>query len=929
MKFRDRSGSQRPDFTVLAPLFVLFVTSLSGPSLGLAMTRSLGLFTRGWTAVALWSQVVLLDVLLYLYFMPIFSLHLRCSTSCADPRATVALAMRRLNHVRRFTIAASILVFVAGRLVMSFIDPGKTAISAAGRVLFLLEAAIAGFFVGVILTLQSEDRLYKARQTILRLVPDEHVGYSSLYSKITLILLAIALFMTLQAFSFAGSAVSLSQLEKTGAWAIHQEFMTAPELLSQAQRFTGLKDLLGVFFFKTIALGLFLGQLIFQLKRLIARPLATIHDRLKALNSPDPAAGKVIDIVQNDEFATVFRLINSLIGKQQGRLEASERRLADMVSGAADPIIAFDRERRVVLYNPAAERLFGFPLAEVLGSGLGRFLGNAPDALAVTGGGIPGDTSLARLPWHRADGGTVLMESHLSRAGDGDDAWTTVILRDISKQAELEETLLRARIEAENASRMKSEFLANMSHELRTPLNAVLGFTQLIENDRNLTDAQRERLRIISRSGEHLLALINDILDISKIEAGKMELHESVFDLPELVGDLKDMFGLKCGKKGLSLYVDTLEGLPRHVRGDLGKLRQVLVNLMGNAVKFTAEGGVGILVGRDGDGIRFAVRDTGRGIPQDEQESILQPFVQASTTDHEGGTGLGLAISSRYVTMMGGSLRVKSAPGEGSEFSFTIPLPPSDEAPAGRDDGDLDIRVEPGTLALVVDDQEANRIVLKEMLERVGCSVVEARNGREAVERTAAEHPAMVFMDIKMPVMDGYDAVAAIKADPACAASRVFALTASAFSHDRQRIESAGFDGFLAKPFKQGSLYRLVAEHGGVPVTSLKTEEPRREPAPVGVPDAAGVAQAAAALGNAGAERLEVAAGINDFAGLQAMARDLAPRAPAFAAAVESAAAAFDEDAVQALIAALLAAPEAPDGQDGGAGYDKGGNDGR
>jgi len=926
MKIRDRSGSLIPDSTVLAPLFVLFITSLSGPSLGEAMRRSQLLFTHGWTAVVLWSQVVLLDVLLYLYFLPVYKLHRRCIASCLEPHARIDLAMRRLNHVRLFTISASVGVFVAGRLVMSFLDAGGVTSTATVRLLFVFEAAIAGFFVGTILTLQSEDRLYKARQTIMHLGSDEQVGYSSLYSKMTLILLAIALFMTLQAFSFAGSAVSLSQMAKPDPAAVHQGFLSAPELLSQAKRYEGLKDLLGVFFFKALALGAFVVQLIFQLKRLIARPLATIHDRLKALNSPDPAAGKVIDIVQNDEFAAVFKLINGLIGKQEGRLAASERRLEDLVTGAADPIIAFDGARRIVLYNPAAESLFGWSRGTVLGSGLERFLGGEAGILA------DGDASLARLPWLRADGTSVLMESHLARTGSGDDAWTTVILRDISRQAEIEETLRRARTEAEDASRMKSEFLANMSHELRTPLNAVLGFTQLIENDRNLTDAQRERLHIISRSGEHLLALINDILDISKIEAGKMELHESVFDLPELIGDLSDMFELKCSKKGLRLYFDTVEDLPRHVRGDLGKLRQVLVNLLGNAVKFTAEGGVGILVGRDGAGIRFAVRDTGRGIPADEQEAILQPFVQASTTDHEGGTGLGLAISSRYVAMMGGTLCVKSAPGEGSEFSFTIPLAPAEAAPVERDDGDLDITVEPGTLALVVDDQEANRIVLKEMLERVGFAVIEARNGREAVERTGAERPAIVFMDIKMPVMDGYDAVAAIKADPETAGCRVFALTASAFSHDRARIDAAGFDGFLAKPFKQGSLYRLVADHGGVPVLSSRSETPGLQTGQAGVsagaPDADAVAKAAGILGNDGAGRLDAAAAINDFAGLQAMADGLAPQAPAFAAALHAAAAAFDEDGLQVLIASLRSSPGAAMEQ-GLAGQETGGNDGR
>ena len=422
------------------------------------------------------------------------------------------------------------------------------------------------------------------------------------------------------------------------------------------------------------------------------------------------------------------------------------------------------------------------------------------------------------MEWRRADGATALMESHVSRAGSGDEAWTIAILRDIRKQAEFEENLRRARTEAEDASRMKSEFLANMSHELRTPLNAILGFTQLLDDDQNLTAPQKERIRVIMRSGEHLLSLINDILDISKIEAGKMELHPSVFDLWEFQDELRDMFELRCRKKGLSLYFDKGESLPRYVRGDLGKLRQIMVNLLGNAVKFTDEGGVSVFAGlereqhgrergAEGGNVRFAVRDTGRGIPKDEQEAVLKPFIQASTTDHEGGTGLGLAISSRYVAMMGGTFSIESASGEGSVFSFSVPLETTTETPARNEADDSDIRLAGGreVTALVVDDQVTNRLVLKEMLERVGFSVVEAENGEKAVARAVELRPAIVFMDIKMPVMDGYAAVALLKRDPRTSGAKVFALTASAFVNDEERIATSGFDGFLAKPFKQGS----------------------------------------------------------------------------------------------------------------------------
>ena len=904
-----RAASKRPDLSAIVPLVVLFVSTIEGPTVRDALVRSLHLFFSWPSGFLLWSMALGLYGLLFAYTWPVASLQRTCveRSACSDDAA--APAARRLDGLMGFSIAASALVFAAGR-ALGRLGGGLDGSSAelAGPFQWfvaLLESGVSGFFVGVSMAMHLEDRLYPAKVTLVHLKPDIQLAFTSVFFRVSAALTATILLLTLQGFSFAGAAFSVRVLPVEGiapalpSTTVH-EFLSVPDFIVSARKNEAMSALIRIYLFKLAVLGFLVAQLMYQIKRMIKRPLATVRDRLSALNSPDPASGRVIEIVQNDEYADVYRHINRLILKQQGQVEVSAKRLEAVITGAADPIVAFDADGKVRIYNPAAESLFGYPRERALGSDLTLFLGEAAAGFAAAHAG-----GLARFPWRRADGGSSLMESHLSGAsGDG---WTTAVLRDITRQAEFEENLRRSKAEAENASRMKSEFLANMSHELRTPLNAILGFTQLMANDRNLTDAQMDRIRVISRSGEHLLALINDILDISKIEAGRMELHESAFDLLELVRDVGDMFELKANRKALSLYTETLDGLPRYVTGDLGKLRQVLVNLLGNAVKFTAEGGVGLLVGPDSDRVRFMVRDTGRGIPEAEQDAIMQPFVQASTTDHEGGTGLGLAISSRFVAMMGGRLEVTSRPGEGSEFRFSLVLAPADGAAPRDDAGEQEIRVAFGSevTALVVDDQEANRLVLKEMLERAGFSVVEAADGRQAVERAAETKPDLVLMDIKMPVMDGYQAVAALRANPDTAAIKVFALTASAFSHDEARIAAAGFDGFLAKPFKQSSLYRLILAKGGL---CDRVEEPARAAPAAGDGAPPDLVQAAAAVDDVALARMGDAVAINDFSSLAREADALVASAPSFAAALGRAASSFDEAASISLVEGLRTA---------------------
>ncbi|HNY21601.1 MAG TPA: ATP-binding protein, partial [Treponemataceae bacterium] len=371
------------------------------------------------------------------------------------------------------------------------------------------------------------------------------------------------------------------------------------------------------------------------------------------------------------------------------------------------------------------------------------------------------------------------------------------------------------------------------------------------------------------------------------------------------IGDIREMFSLRCQKAGLGLYVEISGDLPKRVRGDLGKLRQVMINLVGNAVKFTQEGGIGILAGIDGGKIRFSVTDSGKGIPSNELEMIMLPFTQSSITDNEGGTGLGLAISSRYIQMMGGSLSVQSEVGKGSTFSFAINLPETDEALPDSLAPETAIAVKQGSsvTALIVDDKEVNRLVLKEMLEASGFLTMEAENGKVAVERTGEFKPAIVFMDIKMPVMDGFEAMRAIKQNPATAGIPVFALTASAFVNDEKKILEAGFDGFLAKPFKKSSLFRLIREKSGVEL-EYETAEIHESKT---VPNAAEIDWGGAAreLGKLGISRLSDSVLINDFTAVRAFAEEIKAKLPALSALLDWHAESFDETALESAIKRL------------------------
>lgn len=416
---------------------------------------------------------------------------------------------------------------------------------------------------------------------------------------------------------------------------------------------------------------------------------------------------------------------------------------------------------------------------------------------------------------------------------------------------EAEEALKQAKETADAANRAKSEFLANMSHELRTPLNAIIGFSQILHRDPSLA-AHHPTLDIINRSGEHLLELINDILEMSKIEAGRTTFNQTNFDLYRLLDNLESMLGLKAAIKHLQLIFERSPDLPQFIQTDEGKLRQVLINLLGNAIKFTTTGGVTLRVRMLPPSnspwpteskpshqaaiattlrLNFEIEDTGPGIANTEINQLFAPFGQTETgRTSQQGTGLGLPISQKFVQLMGGTIQVQSQVNQGSIFSFDIEVIPTHLAAVPHSPTMAKViglaANQPQYRILAVDDRLESRLLLVKLMGDMGFDVQEAANGQEALAVWENWQPHLIWMDMRMPVMDGYEATKHIKASLQGQATVIIALTASAFEEDRALVLSAGCDDFLRKPFREEALWAKMAEHLGLQYRYADPEEP-------------------------------------------------------------------------------------------------------
>jgi len=518
--------------------------------------------------------------------------------------------------------------------------------------------------------------------------------------------------------------------------------------------------------------------------------------------------------------------LNIKIKERTNQLEETTLENQLILQSAGEGIYGLDAEGHTTFTNQAAEKMLGFSLEEMRSQSQHTLIHHThadgtpyprhecPIYAAINDGSVHRVTN--EVFW-RKDGTSFPVDyTSTPIVQNGEVTGAVVIFKDVTEQKRQEENLQKAKEEAERANRAKSLFLANMSHEIRTPMNAVLGFSQVLLRKKQLDKETKDLVRTIDSSGKNLLSLINEILDISKIEAGKMELNLGAFDLNEMIDNIGSLFELRCRQKKLNWVVKKDFSGSLVVHGDESKLRQVLVNLLGNAIKFTESGEVIFSVSVvEGNKYRFDIIDTGNGIPAEAQSTIYDAFQQEEEGAKKGGTGLGLAISKKQLELMGSDLQLKSEFNEGAHFYFTICLQPSDKE-IKRDDlkhhNILHLASGSNIKALVVDDIEENRRVLSILLSDVGVEIIEAVDGKEGVEKAIEHKPDIVFMDMRMPVMRGEEAGKLIKKKLGNDNVKIVVITASAFDKRREYYLEMGFDEYIAKPFKSEQVFNCLNE---------------------------------------------------------------------------------------------------------------------
>ncbi len=593
---------------------------------------------------------------------------------------------------------------------------------------------------------------------------------------------------------------------------------------------------------------------------------------------------RVEAVLVNSRDITDFKIAEETI-------RASEERSRLILETAQDAFIGMNAHGYIIEWNRVAEETFGWLRAQVIGKRVSAII-IPPEyrsahemglkRLLATGVGPVLGQRLELTALHK-NGKRFPVELMVSQPiRSRGDLFFAAFLWDITARKESERELVEARAAAEAAARTKTEFLAHMSHELRTPLNGILGYVQILQREQALTLKQRESLDAIEGCGEQLLSLINDVLDLSKIEAGRLEVHNEPFALDRLVKSVANVIRPRAQEKGLAFEINVSPDLPEVLLSDERKLRQVLVNLLGNAVKFTPAGSVRLEVSQNPHGcIRFGVRDTGIGIDPPTALTIFDAFRQTKAGLQEGGTGLGLSISRKLVQSLGGTLDLESELGHGSHFFFSVPLvePEIDyELPRGDDtsgEHQFHLPAEMDLTAVVADDRATNRDVLVRMLQAAGLKTLEARDGRAALDLIREHRPPLVLMDVRMPVMSGLEATRIIRDDPTLKDTVVIAVTASVFPDFQQKIRDAGCNEVISKPLRASEIFAAIERH--LPVKFVTTPlEPVLSPE-VSAPRVSLAPHLAAAI----AQRLRAASEIGDVSALGEIVTELQANASA------------------------------------------------
>jgi PAS domain S-box-containing protein len=528
-----------------------------------------------------------------------------------------------------------------------------------------------------------------------------------------------------------------------------------------------------------------------------------------------------IDVHGRDEVGALADSFRTMVGELR-QTTVSKTYVDDIVQSMADSLVVIDISGKILMANRATLALLGYDEGSLVGEPIQRITAWT-EAISATGPPpLRGHSYQIEREYIARDGRRIpVLVSTTAMRSEGNHL--ICLAQDLRERKRAEGELRVAKEKAEGANRAKSAFLANMSHEIRTPLNAVLGYTQLMLRDPALEKLGKDYLNIINRSGEHLLALINDVLDMSKIEAGGMTANVKAFDVGQLVADLAAMFTLRASSKGLRFDVVEAPGVDRTVAGDQGKIRQVLINLVGNAIKFTDTGHVKleVTVSHRPDGqlwLSARVEDTGAGIAAAEQGKLFQPFTQTQSGIRlQSGTGLGLAISAQYARLMGGQITMSSGVGVGTVCLFEIPVQAVDAASAIRVTPDRRVAgILPGSTTprvLIVDDEPDNRGWLNGLLSSVGFDVREADNGEAAVRECETWHPRLVLMDLRMPGMDGLEATRRIRNSSPGTETVIIALTASALDEDQHSLMQAGADALIVKPCREADLLESIRVH--------------------------------------------------------------------------------------------------------------------